>query len=308
MDYYIYKLAFSTAVHFGNGSLTDTNNQLMADTIFSALCIEASRSDIVSVDELVEYVENGELLISDGMPYIKDRLYIPKPIMPNKVEIDGDYTTKKLFKKLKYIPLDKVKEYMKSEFDPALENSYLKGLGKTEVRQLANLMSGDEAEPYFVGTYKFFEGNGLYIIAGFKSKDIKNIFDKLLECVSYEGIGGRRSAGLGKFKFSITPFSKDKLAVTVGCQSTTYITLSISMAKNDEITDIVNDSVYSLIKRSGFIYSFTYGEEFRKKKDFYAFKSGSCFSKSFSGGVFNVSGYGKHKVYRYCKPLFLEVK
>ena len=45
MEYRIYKLGFSTAVHFGSGSLTDIGNQLLADTIFSALCQETAADD-----------------------------------------------------------------------------------------------------------------------------------------------------------------------------------------------------------------------------------------------------------------------
>ena len=45
MEYMIYKLHFTTAVHFGQGTLADTGHRLMADTIFSALCHEAAKED-----------------------------------------------------------------------------------------------------------------------------------------------------------------------------------------------------------------------------------------------------------------------
>ena len=41
MKYIAYKLKFSTGVHFGNGSLDNTEYTFCADTLFSALCIEA---------------------------------------------------------------------------------------------------------------------------------------------------------------------------------------------------------------------------------------------------------------------------
>ena len=37
----IFKLSFSTAVHFGEGALDSCASTLMSDTLFSALCIEA---------------------------------------------------------------------------------------------------------------------------------------------------------------------------------------------------------------------------------------------------------------------------
>lgn len=41
MEYKAYKLKFLTGVHFGKGSLDDTSYAFCADTLFSALCIEA---------------------------------------------------------------------------------------------------------------------------------------------------------------------------------------------------------------------------------------------------------------------------
>ena len=41
MFYKILKLHFLTGVHIGNGMLTDGESVIHADTIFSALCLEA---------------------------------------------------------------------------------------------------------------------------------------------------------------------------------------------------------------------------------------------------------------------------
>lgn len=311
MDYYIYKLTFLTAVHFGEGSLSDSTNMIMADTLFSALCCEAVDSGIVTPEKLVNYVENNKLLISDAMPYVNNKMYIPKPIFPVKSEEEGDSVIKKQFKKLKYIPFKKIDEYFKGNINPFSENKYIKNMGKSEVRTLSALRNKDEAEPYFIGTYKFFENSGLYIIVGFGSKEIKEEFDILFKNLSFSGIGGKRSSGFGRFTFRIFSFKKEMLSVSVGAENPFYISLSISMAKDYEIKEAVYNSYYKLIKRSGFIYSDTYSNEYRKKRDFFVFQSGSCFSKPFEGGIFDVSGnsYNSgHKVYRYCKPLFLEVK
>ncbi len=37
MDYFVYKMYFSTPVHIGNGTLASSENTIMADTLFSAL-------------------------------------------------------------------------------------------------------------------------------------------------------------------------------------------------------------------------------------------------------------------------------
>ena len=79
MDYKIYKLHFSTAVHFGNGNLVDALNQLMADTLFSAICVEAAKESKEAVENVICLAKKGDLIISDAMPFIGDTLYIPKP-------------------------------------------------------------------------------------------------------------------------------------------------------------------------------------------------------------------------------------
>ena len=87
------------------------------------------------------------------------------------------------------------------------------------------------------------------------------------------------------------------------------MSLSTSLPKDDELEEALENSSYLMEKRSGFIYSTSYSDEFRRKKDMYVFSSGSCFENIFDGDVYDVSeGQGKHKVYRYAKPLFLGVE
>lgn len=106
MEYKIYKFHFKIAVHFGNGTLADTSNRLMADTVFSAICLEAAKKSAEDLQQLVTWAKEGSLQISDAMPFIEDTLYLPKPTLRIRTEQSGDSTVKKAFKKLKYIPLD----------------------------------------------------------------------------------------------------------------------------------------------------------------------------------------------------------
>ena len=103
MEYRIYKLGFSTAVHFGSGSLTDIGNQLLADTIFSALCQETAADD--EIERLVKWAKAGELLLSDGLPFVRETLYIPKPAVRVQTEQEGNSALKKHFKKLEIYSL-----------------------------------------------------------------------------------------------------------------------------------------------------------------------------------------------------------
>ena len=73
MKYLIFKLIFNTAVHFGNGRLDSTGMTFYADTLFSALFKEALEiNGIDYANELYNRANNGELALSDAMPYCGD--------------------------------------------------------------------------------------------------------------------------------------------------------------------------------------------------------------------------------------------
>ena len=78
MDYTIFKLNFLAATHFGRGGLTKVKGTLTADTIYSALCIEAASMGVLG--QLTRVVDQDYLRISDGLPFIGADYYIPKPL------------------------------------------------------------------------------------------------------------------------------------------------------------------------------------------------------------------------------------
>lgn len=85
MDYFLYKLKFDGAVHFGQSesalSLYTTADRFRADTFFSALCHTAlSLWGERGVQDLIESAQRGELLLSDSMPWRDDQYYLPKPL------------------------------------------------------------------------------------------------------------------------------------------------------------------------------------------------------------------------------------
>ena len=85
------------------------------------------------------------------------------------------------------------------------------------------------------------------------------------------------------------------------------MTLSLSLPDEEELESVLEFARYKLVKRSGFVASTNYADEFQRKKDFYLFEAGSCFKKMFKGNIYDVSAYGNHPVYRYAKGFFLEV-
>ena len=96
----IYKLSFYTPVRFGRISSASSLNFLHADTFFSALYIELMKCG--KDKQLLDAVQKGELLISDGMPFENTKLYLPRPVglYPKKSNVETDPGLRKLFKKI----------------------------------------------------------------------------------------------------------------------------------------------------------------------------------------------------------------
>ena len=135
MKYLVYKLIFRTGVHFGKGMLNEAGEVFMADTLFSALCIEALKSNCL--DEFYQIVKEGKLLLSDGFPYIKETLYIPKPMV--RLEYEDDVTSRKKWKNLRYVPIESLNEYLNGKLDVEKESVLLNNLGSMQVCQKISL-------------------------------------------------------------------------------------------------------------------------------------------------------------------------
>lgn len=304
MNYKIYKMIFTQGVHFGDHSLEKSEITFQADTLFSALCIEALKID--KLDVLLNSVKENHLVFSDAFPYMGQEFFIPKPMKKIEQVIQNeDMTVRKKFKKLEYVQVSLLDQYLKGEY-PIDKGSDIKELGVHVLKTSASIRGNEEALPYRVGIYRFKEHNGLYIVVGYDSEEILDLFDELFEMLSLSGIGGKKNSGLGHFRYNTVELPKElnKRLNTKG----EVMTLSVSLPTDKEIEDILDDSRYLLVKRSGFVDSYTYSKEQRRKKDIYLFKSGSCFNKTYRGDVYDVSSGGNHSVYKYAKPLFMGVE
>lgn len=314
MEYKIYKFNFLTAVHIGKGKLSDSENYLFADTVFSAICHEAiALGGEALLQRLIGLVRNDELRISDAMPYYnngsKDSYYIPKPMISMQFENEGDSEDKKTIKKLKFVNAAVLNDFLGGEADIKVEADMLKNMGAAEIRTMATVDDYSDSVPFSVGAYRFDDGWGLYIIIAYESDEIIELIEDLLISLSYSGIGGKRTSGMGRFELEYGKmadvFSKG-LCVKGGRGR--YVLLSSAMASEEELAETLDEADYKLEKRSGFVASETYSDRPHRKKDIYLFKAGSSFKNTFNGILADVSAEGSHAVYRYAKPVFLEVK
>ncbi len=306
MDYYIYRLKFKTPVHFGNGRLNGSLGVIYADTLFSALCCEAiDMYGESGAKMLYDAVNADKLVLSDTMPF-SDKLYLPKPMALMTAGNKSDTSLIKKLKRLKYISIDDLESCLSDDYEPVEVH-----FGKESLRVCVCINEEADNDPFDVGVFDFSHNEngeqaaGLYFIAGL-SDDFCDTFDTLINALSYSGIGGKRSSGLGKFVIEKT--KDNKFTNRLSGNFKTYMSLSVSMTDGRELEDIIPNAKYELIKRSGFVYSENYADSPLKKRDMYCFKGGACFDKRFSGKIFDVSDNGRHPVYRYAKPLLIGIR
>ena len=310
MDYEIIKMNFQTAIHVGKMRLVDAENTISSDTIFSALCVEATGSqDHNQIDQLVAMAKEDKIRISDAMPFFNDIYYIHKPLISTERKNSGDSEEKKLIKKLKYLPADKIDEYLKGRLDLKREVKFQGTMGETEIRTMVKIEEQNDSEPYSVGAYWFNNGWGLYVVLGFEGDSERKLVEELFCSLGYSGIGGKRASGLGRFSVHVENNVKGIFGkrLTKAGTGNKYILISTALPKDEEMDEVIKEAKYQIKKRSGFVYSGSYSQSPQKKRDFYAFQGGSVFEKTFDGVVADVSVNGTHPVYRYAKPLFLEV-
>lgn len=304
MNYKIYKLSFITGVHIGKQSLEDSEITLCADTVFSALCQEALKGGKENLERLMELAGTDRIRISDAFPYMGEEYYLPKPITASIISgKKGNSSQKKAFKKLKYVPYSKLDAYLQGRFEPEKEQG-LEHLGAADLKTVSANRGLEETEPYRIGSFWFTENSGLYLMAAYLRESDIEFLEELLEGISYAGIGGKRSAGFGRFQLKLGKIPQGMMD-RMEKNSSIYMSLTVSLPRTEEMEKSLEQANYLIKKRSGFIASKDYADQNMRKKDLYMLAAGSCFTERYSGDVYDVSHGGKHPVYRYGKPIFM---
>lgn len=340
MNHSLIRFSFSTPVHFGKSKLEDGEMCFSADTLFSALFLEAMKEGKEKL--LLEYVKEERLLFTDAFPFsVKQEgskgkkeycYFLPKPMCPvERGEEEGrekeHSILKKAYKKLKYLSMDSLSDYLEGKLDP-LEELKKQNFGSFFSQEMVRILEDEDNMPYRVEQFQFAEDAGLYCIVSTENEKVKDFLVNLLQSLSYTGLGGKRASGKGKFtiteeapgeeikekiklarEMKLDAFASGSAEVfTKKTEESSFLLLSTAMAKKEEDLEcILENASYLLQKRSGFVYSESYAKEQRRKKDFFTFQAGSCFKRPFSGDVFDVSDAGNHPVYRYGKAVFMEI-
>lgn len=317
MQFKICKLSFITDVHIGDGRLADNLCYIYADTLFSALCLEAEKLDRKDgIERLINLAKQNKIRLTDLFPYIKDTYYLPKPYTleceKHAEQEKSEMQQRKLRRKLMYVPVDLIHEYINGTFDIKKEYKTLESLGKRNVRVHAAIHGNEEANPFWVGGFHFSDGAGLYAIVGYEFLEDWNFIEQLFQSLSYTGIGGKISCGMGKFHFESSDINeawKDKIIVNTASQPQKIMLLSNALPTQEELKESLDGAEYEVLQRSGFVAASHINHNAKRvsnvrKKDLFVLKAGGCFQRTFQGDIYDVSNEENGSVYRYAKPLF----
>lgn len=306
----VVKIEFKAPVHFGRTRLSDGAISCDAATLFSALYIEAKKMGIA--DDLLAAAERGSLLVSNAFPYVGSTYYAPKPIvsrdamgLDESLASNEDSRARKASKKLEYLPVGELHSYFNGTLDPLkVIDGFRLGVAHLSTKVNLTREHSDYAEPYHVGAYTFYPGSGLYFLV-----DGDYDIEPVLEQLQYSGLGGKRSAGYGRFEYAILPDNPFDGLVAHSAKQPLYLLLSTALPTKQELTEgLLDGARYRIVRRGGFVQSVKHSITPQKKRDVYAFAAGSTFARPFQGEILDVNEtQGAHSVYRYARAMWAEV-
>ncbi|MEN6380241.1 MAG: type III-A CRISPR-associated RAMP protein Csm4 [Synergistaceae bacterium] len=323
MNYSLSKLLFMTPLHAGNSdrasSLDASEMSLCADTLFSALCCTADiDSGEAAARELCEWASEGQLYLSDMMPYHKENFYIPRPYLLPRIQRSDVRADRKAMKNLKFLPLVDLPDYIAhmtdgSDFSP---EGIFSDFGVYDSVAKVSLKGMEVSSPYSVGTFSFDKDCGLYFIMASPCEDILEKMERLVILLGLSGIGGKVSSGYGKFRLAEDPYIFDGESAEDGEirilqrmlseEFPSYMSITTSLPNGDEMEKALAGSSYSVRRRGGFVRTRALKSASKKETQFFL-GAGSVFKTKFEGGMYSVSKNAGHPVLRYSKPIFLGV-
>ena len=320
MNSYLFKLRFTTAVHFGPSdsalSLYSSASTFCADTLFSALCHAAlSLRGADGVEELCSWVREDGLRLSDAMPWRGDALYLPKPMACAQSAAEVPAADRKAMKKLQWLPVEAFDGFARSlsggaPFEP---RRYAAQFGREVEVTRVRVTDGADSMPYVVGSFVFEEDCGLYFLVQCAAQRLGWV-RTLLWALGLSGIGGKVTSGYGRFEIAqeidlgaAQDPQAEWLRRALRGEGERYLLVTASLPREDELDASLAGASFALVRRGGFVSSDRYAKTPRKKRTQYFLASGSVLEHRFDGDLYEVGCGGAHKVYRYGRPILLGV-
>lgn len=267
------KLYFKSPLRAGIAGLglESTENIIHSDTLFGAIANALNRLN-EDVNEFIEKVRHGEIRFSSCFPFNGEVYYLPAPHIPSE-------------KKWTFIPQDTFEKVISGEI-PERDDFNLDFMRKIEVPKVALDRATSNSSIYYLTAVEFRENSGLYFIVDGKDRMVR----LALKYLEDEGIGGKKTWGLGRFQHKIHESFRIKDS------GESYVTLSLTYP-----TDLGRIAYWKPVIRSGWVN--TARGTLRKPKLIMA-SEGSIFREEEEGEMVDLDlGYTElsqkvgHKVY-----------
>ena len=331
--YAILPLRFIAPVHFGDaaqgGGLEEVGLTCRADTLYSALTVEALRKSQSAFDEWIRKTHDGSIRISDLFPWYgrntNFEFYIPKPVLEVKAgkktgretltEARNLSAFRKQAKKRAFLRASEMGLYLD---DLAYHTSSLEEEPTFGTFGADTHFNGRTGKPYGAGSFSFHDNAGLYLLVELSQAEDLDMVTSLMTWTGLSGIGGRRSSGMGKFELAHEPIlleagedweDHDEVALYDMLQMAdgdVQMAIAGFLPRAEEAA-MAAEGRGLWVKRSGF--TWTEGMDAPvKEKSIYMMAAGSTFSSRMEGRIADVSTPAVgHPVYRYGKGFFLGV-
>jgi CRISPR-associated protein Csm4 len=231
----------------------------------------------------------------------------------------------KKVKKLQFIPLELFDRFINRELqieDLERISRQISAVNKSTVDQKVQISRDldakreEKTELYNVAVSSYRQNSGLYFIVHLPENSA--LFEEVLESLSFSGLGGKRSAGLGRFswqKVALPQILRERITLSESSaqlaeKNMRLMALTSCLPNNSESEKALEGADYLLKKHSGFAYSVDQNGQTStgtplRKQDLYKFASGSTFANSFEGDIFDIRPADfAHEVLNYARPIF----
>ncbi|HFI0621683.1 TPA: type III-A CRISPR-associated RAMP protein Csm4 [Streptococcus suis] len=298
MAYKLYKMTFQSA-HFGEGSLEESSLHFSAARLFSALVLESIK--LGKYDQFIQLAERDDFVLTDAFPY-QFSPFLPKPIgYPLREKLDSSRSVLELRqeakrnKKLAFIEMEAYSDYLQGE---SLEDfRYGRHVYMTKNNPSV------EGALYQVGVMTYEPDTSLYVIA---NQDV--LLDELWMSLQFSGLGGKRSAGYGRFVLEIEDIPQELGARLTRQSNEPVVLLTSALPIDEDLEQAMSGGNYLIKPCTGFAFSQSTEENYRKQ-DIYTFKAGSTFAGTFRGAIYDVRPLDfPHPVHHFAKPLFYRLE
>jgi CRISPR-associated protein Csm4 len=285
-----YKIIPRAPFHFGERGIgqEETATFPHSDTLFAALIsvwrlmYRTARFDRL-VEGCTQFDESPPFRISSAFPYVGEVRFLPRPAIP-LVGAGGD---RKQGKEVTYLSWRQAEDLVNSDVPQSVqpEDTMMKGRlwlhprDKSRVRAALGLSDRadlsqarpwssadteamarvtvdrvtDASSLYYQGMVRFADGCGFYVLADVADEAYREPLEAGLRMLGEQGLGGRRSAGLGQF--TLRTETADVPTALEGERNYYWLLSLYHPTRQEAEAGTLDGARYELITRRGWIYS-----------------------------------------------------